>query len=251
MSNNNTASTVLGSTATGAATGASVGGPYGAVIGGIAGLGLGTLTAYENAESEKEKQKILEQAASDLNTSTARIKSAIEKYYAENPGIGTANDVTTYKGLVSSYDPNEFVYDYDDFDNNYDVNDYYATNKDAIIQKTSDQLQHTAAGAGVGRGTGAANQIATGVADKNESLYKDALEAMNSDRTFAYNLWNSNIQDAQNRLNQLKSAKDTQLSLYGNLATDYTDTQASKYQDLLAAQQQAANNKLQLTLASI
>ena len=144
-----------------------------------------------------------------------------------------------------------FVYDYDDFDNNYDVNDYYATNKDAIIQKTSDQLQHTAAGAGVGRGTGAANQIATGVADKNESLYKDALEAMNSDRTFAYNLWNSNIQNAQNRLNQLKSAKDTQLSLYGNLATDYTDTQASKYQDLLAAQQQAANNKLQLTLASI
>ena len=75
---NNTASTVLGSTATGAATGASVGGPYGAVIGGIAGLGLGTLTAYENAESEKEKQKILEQAASDLNTSTASIKSAIE-----------------------------------------------------------------------------------------------------------------------------------------------------------------------------
>ena len=76
------------------------------MIGGIAGLGLGTLTAYENAEPEKEKQKILEQAASDLNTSTARIKSAIEKYYAENPGIGTANDVTTYKGLVSSYDPN-------------------------------------------------------------------------------------------------------------------------------------------------
>ena len=74
---------------------------------------------------------------------------------------------------------------------------------------------------------------------------------MNSDRTFAYNLWNSNIQNAQNRLNQLKTAKDTQLSLYGNLATDYTDTQASKYQDLLAAQLQAANNKLQLTLASI
>ena len=248
---NNTASTVLGSTATGAATGASVGGGYGAVIGGIAGLGLGTLTAYENAESEKEKQKILEQAASDLNTSTASIKSAIEKYYAENPGIGTANDVTTYKGLVSSYDPNEFAYDYDDFDNNYDVNDYYATNKDAIIQKTSDQLQHTAAGAGVGRGTGAANQIATGVADKNESLYKDALDSMNQDRQFAYNLWNAKIQHGQNRLTQLKSAKDTQLQLYGGLAEDFQNWNQSKLQQQVDIDQQRANNNLSLTLASI
>src|SRR5574344_197427 len=105
---NNTASTLLQGTATGAATGASVGGGYGAVIGGAAGLGLSTITAYENAESEKQKQKILEQAASDLNTSAASIKSAIEEYYAEEAGMGTGSEVATYEGVVAGYEPNEF-----------------------------------------------------------------------------------------------------------------------------------------------
>ena len=72
-----------------------------------------------------------------------------------------------------------------------------------------------------GRGTGAANQIATAVTDKNENLYKDALNAYYQDKQLAYNIWNSKVNQGIQRLNQLKNAKDTQLSLYGNLADDY------------------------------
>lgn len=104
---------------------------------------------------------------------------------------------------------------------------------------------------GIGRGTGAANQIATAVADKNEELYKDALEAMNQDRQFAYNLWNAKIQQGQNRLNQLKNAKDTQLSLYGGLAEDFKEYNRAKLQDMINLDQQKMNNQLSLTLASI
>lgn len=244
-------SNVLVSTGSGAAAGAAVGGPWGALAGGAIGLAAGLFGEYEAAESEKKKQEILDKAAAQLGTSSANLKAMADKYYAENESIGSAQDVQTYKNLVSNYDPNEFVYDYEDFDNNYDVNDYYAANKDAIIQKTSDALGATAAGAGIGRGTGAANQIATGVANKNEELYKDALTAMNQDRQFAYNLWNSQIQNGQNRLNQLKSATDTQIGMYGTLAQDYQNWNQQKAQTYMDLEKEKANQNLQLTLASI
>ena len=120
-----------------------------------------------------------------------------------------------------------------------------------MIEKTGDAVQARAAGAGIGRGTGAANQIATAVADKNEDLYRDALAAMNQDRQFAYNLWNAKIQQGQNRLNQLKSAKDTQLSLYGGLAEDFQNWNKAQLQSMIDLDQQKMNNDLSLTLASI
>jgi len=179
------------------------------------------------------------------------LQSLVNQWYKDNPSIGSQQDVEQYGTLVREYDPNEFVYDYEDFDDKYNVDDYYAPNREALIEKTGDAVQARAAGAGIGRGTGAANQIATAIADKNEDLYKDALAAMNQDRQFAYNLWNAKIQQGQNRLNQLKSAKDTQLSLYGGLAEDFQNWNKSKLQQQIDLDQQKMNNQLSLTLASI
>ena len=257
------ASNVLMTMGAGAGTGAAVGGPWGALAGGAIGLAAGLFGEYEAANNEREKRRILEKAAQQLNTSTAQLKEAVNQWYKDNPSMGSKQDVSKYTELVGAYDPYEFVYSDEDtngdgipdaikdFDNNYNVDDYYAPNREALIEKTGDAVQARAAGAGIGRGTGAANQIATAVADKNEDLYKDALAAMNQDRQFAYNLWNAKIQQGQNRLNQLKSAKDTQLSLYGNLAEDYQNFQQSKFQTMMDLDKQKMNNDLTLTLASI
>jgi uncharacterized protein YlbG (UPF0298 family) len=183
--------------------------------------------------------------------SQQNLEQMFRQYYAENKAVGTQQDVEQYQDLVHNYDPNEFVYDFDEFNYDKDVNDFYAPNKQAIIDKVSDQLQHTAAGAGIGRGTGAANQIATGVAEKNENLYKDALNAYNQDRQFAYQIWNSNIQNQQNRLNQLKNVRDTQISMYGNLANDFQEWNQNKIQQQMDLEQNKANQNLQLTLATI
>lgn len=243
--------TVLNSMGSGAAAGASMGGGYGAAAGAAVGLLTGAYQAWAEAEDEREKQRILEEAAKQLNTSYINLQQLFNEYYRENKSVGRQSDLDTYRSMVDTYDPNEFVYDFEEFKNDYDVNDYYAPNRQAIIDKTSDQLQHTAAGAGIGRGTGAANQIATGVADKNEELYKDALQAMNQDRQFAYQLWNSNIQNQQNRLNQLKNVRDTQLSMYGGLANDFQTWQQNKIQQQMDLEQQRAQNQLGLTLATI
>lgn len=245
-------SNVIMSTGAGAGAGFAVGGPWGALAGGAIGLAAGLFGEYEAAQSEEEKRKVLQKASQQLNTSVANLESKLDEYYRQNESIGRADDVTKYRGLVDTYDPNEFVYDYEDFDEGkYNVDDYYAANRQAIIDKTSDQLQSTAAGAGIGRGTGAANQIATGVANKNEELYRDALQAMNQDRNFAYNLWNAKIQHGQNRLNQIRSATEAQMQMYGNLAQDYQQWNQDKAQAYMDLEKEKMNNQLQLTLASI
>jgi uncharacterized protein YlbG (UPF0298 family) len=82
-------------------------------------------------------------------------------------------------------------------------------------------------------------------------LYKDALNAYNLDRQFAYQIWNSNIQNQQNRLNQLKNVRDTQISMYGNLANDFQEWNQNKIQQQMDLEQNKANQNLQLTLATI
>ena len=235
---------------TGAAAGAAFG-PWGALIGGGVGLAAGLFSAWEQEQDERKKQQILEQAARQLNTSTENLKALAARYYEENPSTGRKEDVNKYRELIDTYDPNEFVYDTPEFEDNFDVNDYYAANKDAIINKTADAIQARAAGQGVGRGTGAANAIATGVAEKNEELYKDALAARNADRQFAYSLWQANIQNAQNRLKSLQEGRNTQMSLYGNMAEDYQNWQNAKFQNQLDLDKQKMQNDLNLTLASI
>jgi hypothetical protein len=235
---------------TGAAAGAAFG-PWGALIGGGVGLAAGLFSAWEQEQDERKKQQILEEAARQLNTSTENLKALAARYYEENPSTGRKEDVNKYRELIDTYDPNEFVYDAPEFEDNFNVNDYYAANKDAIIDKTADAIQARAAGQGVGRGTGAANAIATGVAEKNEELYKDALAARNQDRQFAYSLWQANIQNAQNRLKSLQEGRNTQMSLYGNMAEDYQNWQNAKFQNQLDLDKQKMQNDLNLTLASI
>lgn len=244
----------LGNSITGAGTGAAAGaafGPAGAAIGGGIGLISGLFTAWKQEEDEERKAEILEKAKQMLGSNYTQLKNMVDQYYAENPGIGRKEDIQSYRDLVGNYDPNEFVYDAPEFEDKYNVDDYYAPNKQAIIDKTADAIQHRAAGQGIGRGTGAANAIATGVAEKNEDLYKDALAARNADRNFAYSLWQQNIQNAQNRLKSLQEGKNTQMSLYGNLAEDYQNWQQGKMQSQLDLEKQKMNNDLQLTLASI
>jgi uncharacterized protein YlbG (UPF0298 family) len=250
MSFANNAGTVLSNAGAGAGAGAALG-PIGAAAGAGIGIIAGAFQAWANSEDEKRRQKILEEASKQLHISQDNLESMFNQYYKDNNSIGNQGDVEQYRNLVEDYDPNEFVYDFDEFNYDKGVDDFYAPNKQAIIDKTSDQLQHTAAGAGIGRGTGAANQIATGVAEKNESLYRDALDAMNKDRQFAYQIWNSNIQNQQNRLNQLKNVRDTQISMYGNLADDFQEWNQNKLQQQMALEQNKANQNLQLTLASI
>lgn len=255
---------IISGAGTGAAMG-SVAGPWGALAGGALGAIAGVFSSLSEMDDEKRKRKILDETKEQFNLTQDQIDELITLYY-DNPDnfLGTKADVEAYRKVVDGYNPGDFIYGYNsetgEFDNDlYDfsktwdksVDDFVNPYYDKIIDATSKKVQQTSAGAGIGRGTGAANAIAEAVAQKNDELYKTALQEYNTDRAQSYTEWAGNLDRMQNRLNQLKAATDTQISLKGNLAQDYLNTQQQQFADQIAAKQNRSNGNLQLGTAGL
>ena len=242
----NYGSSALQGASMGAAAGAAAG-PIGALAGGALGLIGGIFSAYGDETDEKRKRQLLAEAQEKFNLTQDQVDSLLEQYY-ENPDnfLGTPEDVHAYRDYVQNYNPNDYVADYDEFSYDKTVDDFVNPYYDKIIADTSKRIQNSAAGAGVGRGTGAANAIAQGVAEKENELYQTALNQYNTDRAQSYTEWSGNIDKMQQRLNALRAATETQGNNLGNLAQSYTDTQQNKFSDQIGALQNRSNGNLQL-----
>jgi coenzyme F420-reducing hydrogenase alpha subunit len=236
----------------GAGAGAAAG-PWGALAGGALGLIGGIFSAYGEEEDEERKEELLEEAQQKFNLTQDQVDDLLEQYY-QNPDnfLGTPEDVQAYQKFVREYKPNDYVYEFKPFqyvDENgkeKTVDDFVNPYYDKIISDTSKRIQNSAAGAGVGRGTGAANAIAQGVAEKENELYQTALNQYNTDRAQTYAEWSGNIDKMQQRLNALRAATETQGNNLGNLAQSYTDAQQNKFSDQIGAMQNRSNGNLQL-----
>lgn len=202
---------------------------------------LGNMLASSNeAESREAGRRYLTSMQGATDSKYADILNDIQNYYGNRLGaFGNANDVAKYRGLVDAYDPNQMYFNPGEFDASEvgTVNDYVNPYYQQIIEDTADQVQHTAAGAGVGRGSGAAYQIAKEVAEKNRELYNDAYGRYKDARDFAYGKYNDYIQNMQNALAQRRAAMDSKISLTGNLANDYVSTMDAQMGDILKAKQ--------------
>lgn len=240
------ASNIIKGSGTGAMAGSAMG-PLGAIGGGLLGGIAGIFAASEEEENAEKKRKMLEQLKSDFGLQQDQIDGLIQAYYSDPESfLGTQEDVDAYRDALKSYKAEDYVYNFDPFNYDKTVDDFVTPYYDKIIDETTSKVQHSAAGAGVGRGTGAANAIASAAAEKEDELYKTALQQYNTDRAQTYSEWSGNIDKMQQRLNQLKSARDTQLNNLGTLATDYTNTRKQQFEDQINSQQQRANGNLQL-----
>jgi hypothetical protein len=217
--------------------------PIPAII--VGAVALGTIasnlyTANKDLPSKREGRKYLRGAAADVDNEYAGILRDIDSYYNQRGSLGNAQDVTDYRKAITGYDPNSFAYTPEKtFDQTYGktrddlINPYYQQ----IIDDTAATVQHSAAGAGLGRGSGAAASIADAIVKKNEELYKDAQSMFESDRNFEYGKYNDYIQNMQNALAQRRAAMDSKISLTGNLANDYVSTMDAQMGDMLKAKQ--------------
>lgn len=219
-----------------------------AVLAGVAALGSAAGTYFGNKYAADKAAQSRESAAQEIarmqGQSDAYYKTminGIRDYYDNRGGLGTATDVNAYRDAINSYDPNAYVLDMKDPNNQFGYNKtadaFVNPYMDRIINDTAQTVQHTAAGAGLGRGSGAAAAIADAVAKKNEELYNDAYNRFKDDRQFEYNKYADYINNRQNQLQQLRSANDTKLQLQGNLANDYFNVMDARQADLVRAQQ--------------
>lgn len=205
------------------------------------------ITNYYNDQASKREHEARVKAAGQLARQGAltdneyqQIINGLNDYYANRGSIGQAGDVDAYRQAIAAEmnKPEDYYaapvgeFNFDKSKEDY-LNPYYSR----IIGDTANQIQHSAAGAGLGRGTGAALNIAKGTAEKSDELYRTALSEYNNDRNFAYQQYSDAIRNNQNRLNAIKSGQEYKLGLQGNLAQDYLNTQDQAYADQLKAQQ--------------
>ena len=221
----------------------------------IAGSQIGSslLQNYYNSKAQERELAAKREAADELkrqgqitDQEYQDIIGQIESYYANRQGIGQADDISKYRQAIEGYSTGEdemaglntdFPYDktQEDF-----VNPYYSR----IIGDTANQIQHTAAGAGIGRGTGAALNIAKGTAEKSNELYREANDMYESDRTFAYKKFQDAIDNQLKKLNYIRQGQQYKIGNIGNLANDYTNTQDQAMSDQLQAQQDRMNARV-------
>ena len=214
--------------------------PIPAIIGGavaLGQLGAGLYNDYKERESKSKGRDYTRRAKADAAAQYGQMMGDIEGYYDQRGSLGTEADANAYRAAISGYDPNSFVYNRGQFGYNKTRDDFLNANYDRIIGDTAAAVQHTAAGAGLGRGSGAATSIADAVVRKNEELYNDAQRAYEADRDFAYRNYSDYATAMQDALNQKRAATESKIALQGNLAQDYYNTMDNRQSDLLKLQQ--------------
>ena len=203
------------------------------IIGGAIAAGTTAANLYNDSKNREaaaaSRAAGLEQLTKMLGQSNQDYDKMIRdigSYYDTRGSLGTKSDVAAYRDAIAGYDPNSYVANIGKFSDEYKktkedfLNPYYSR----IIGDTAETLQHTAAGAGLGRGTGAALNIAKGVAEKSDELYNTAMSEYRDDRQFSYQQYQDAIANNQNRLNALRDSVQYKLGLQGSLASDYYNT---------------------------
>lgn len=210
----------------------------------LIGAGIAAAGIISNSMNSKAERKSREQGRNWLGEQRTISDSQydqmlrdIDAYYNKRGSMGTVQDVNSYKSAIAGYDPNEFVYTPEGFSYNKTRDDFITPYYDQIIGDMTQQVQHSAAGAGLGRGSGAAQAIAEAVAKKDNELFKEAQQEYRDDRNFEYQKYADYAQTMQRALDAKRAATDTKIALQGNLAQDYYGAMDAAQADRLRAQQ--------------
>lgn len=175
----------------------------------------------------------------------------INDYYDSRIGLGTKEDVNKFKSSIDGYNPEDYVYDFGDFKYDKTKEDFLNPYYNQIISDVAQKAQGSAAGAGMGRSTFAAQNIARAVAQKEDELYKTALQEYNTDRSQAYKEYAEAITRNQERLNALRAGTQYKMGLEGDLAKDYIDVQDQRQSDLMKANQDKLNAQREYDLSIV
>ena len=218
------------------------------VAGAAASLAGAGIQAYSQYKAQEAEQEAREEAAKKLraqgqitDSEYSNMINQIRDYYIDRGSLGTQNDVNEYRKAIANLNPEDYAAKDPGFGWTGSKEDYLNPYYGKIIGDTANSIQHTAAGACLGRGTGAALNIAKGVSEKSDELYRTAMADYQNERDFQYKKYQDAIRNNQNYLTALREGNEYKIGLQGNLAQDYYNTQDSRMSDLLKAQQDKLN----------
>ena len=211
------------------------------IVQGLVDLGLG---AYDRFIGEPKKEKKRAQRLKDLEEEVSsdytNMMKLLSGYHDKQDRFVTPEMKQEYQRMLSEYDPNAYIYDFNKFqftDENgkpLTREDFLAENKDAMIADIETALSHSAAGAGLGRGSGAAGAIAQGVADKSLELQRLANQEYQQERANAYNEWSDYIDRMQSKMGLQEAGYRQKMGLIGGEMERERGEESDYMSDLLS-----------------
>lgn len=230
------------------------------VKGGIEGgasIGFGIYDRYKQQEAEEAAKERISQITGETASDYDKMLQMLEELHGKQTATATPEMVAEYSALLGGYDPTAYTADVEKFqftDENgkpLSREDFLAANREQILQSVSDRLQHTAAGAGLGRGTGAAMSIAEGVAEKDEELQRLANEQYLGERSQAYSEWSNYIDKMQRKLDAARSGTESKVALLGGAIGQQEQKESDYMADLLALLENKRSTINQANLALV
>ncbi len=228
------------------------------IVQGLVDLGLG---AYDRFIGEPKKEKKRAQRLKDLEEEVSsdytNMMKLLSGYHDKQDRFVTPEMKQEYQRMLSEYDPNAYIYDFDKFqftDENgkpLSREDFVVENKDAMLADIESALSHSAAGAGLGRGSGAAGAIAKGVADKSLELQRLANQEYQQERTNAYNEWSDYIDKMQAKMGLQEAGYRQQMGLIGGEMERERGEESDYMADLLSLLQGKSSEITQAKMAML
>ena len=207
---------------------------------GTADIGFGVYDRYQQAETAKKAKKRVEKVSQQTESDYNQMLEMLDKWRGDQITTATPQMISEYSRLIENFDPSEYTADIEKFEftdeqgNPLTREDFLAKNRDQILQSVTDRIQHSAAGAGLGRGTGAALGIAEGVAAKDEELQRLANEEYRAERQQAYSEWSGYIDKMQRKLDAERAGTESRISMLGGAIGQQQQQERDYMADLLA-----------------
>jgi hypothetical protein len=228
------------------------------IVQGLVDLGLG---AYDRFIGEPKKEKKRAQRLKDLEEEVSsdytNMMKLLSGYHDKQDRFVTPEMKQEYQRMLSEYDPNAYIYDFDKFqftDENgkpLSREDFVVENKDAMLADIESALSHSAAGAGLGRGSGAAGAIAQGVADKSLELQRLANQEYQQERSNAYNEWSDYIDKMQAKMGLQEAGYRQQMGMIGGEMERERGEESDYMADLLSLLQGKSSEITQAKMAML
>lgn len=260
----NYGSNVVGGMGYGALAGGSAFGAPGVVVGGIAGALAGLFSSIADDNDAENRRTALRNLATQLGEDYDTIIGEYQNWYATHNPAGTIDDGVRAANEIRNFDYSKYDWmsdldanrdgkvSRDEFEFDYDktVDDFLNPYMDKIVADVSKQMRGTSGGALTGRSTDAQTAMTRAAVEKEDEIYKTALQEYNTDRDFAYKTWSDYNTAMQNRLKGLMEADQWQIGQMQQLGQDALNWQSQAFQAEQDARQNKINTQAQLNSAA-
>ena len=226
------------------------------IVQGLVDLGLGVYDRFiGDPKKENKKQQRLEDLERQTESDYDKMLRLLEGYHQGQDRLVTPEMKEEYRKMLSEYDPNAYIYDFDKFQFTDESGkpltreDFIAENKDAMIADIEQALSHSASGAGLGRGSGASRAIAQGVADKSLELQRLASQEYQQEKQSAYNEWSDYIDKMQAKMGLQEAGYRQKMGLIGGEMERERGEESDYMSDLLSLLQGKSSDIAQAKMA--